>query len=261
MRPLIDTLIVCTASFERLEAVIPDPVKVPDGDDFVFRYDRHTPQIVVVQKLGRAVTGLRAVLALLERGLYQEVGVMYRLLDEFREDVSFMCDGIRNGQLSDSQQRFINEFFQNEFDTDNPFLATQRRDRVSRRQIQAALARIAESPVNPSDSQELARTIANTNSGYVHGASEHILEMYGGDPPRYFLEGMLGTRRQTTFEDLAWTYFYRALLSFMEAAGAFGLDDLFQQLHAFRSSFEQHWGRTEWEPPERLLQDLKRGAT
>ena len=112
---------------------------------------------------------------------------MFRMLDEFREDVSLMCDAIRNGHTSKMQQRFIDEFFQEEFDADSPLDSTQRRNRVPRRKIQAFIAQLDANQLNPSDSQEVARTIANTNSGYVHGTSDHILEMCGGNPPRYYL--------------------------------------------------------------------------
>lgn len=246
----LDTITVCESAFAILEATIPDPMRVPANGDFKFRYESHTPNVVVVQKLSRIVTGLYASIALMERGLYQELAVIFRLLDEFGEDVSFMCEAIRRGEQSNIQRRFIEEFFQEEFDTENPLLATQHRHRVSRRQIHAAIARVEENPLNPSDSQELYRTITNANSGYVHGASEHILEMYGGNPPGYYLSGMLGTRRQPTFEDTSWNYFYRGLLSFMEAATSFGLAELRGQLYAFRTHFEEQWGQTEWPCPE-----------
>ena len=260
MRVFLDTLDVCDLVFSRLESGVPDPIRVPQGDDFSYRYEQHTPKLVVVQKLSRVSTGLKAALALMDRGLYQEVGAIFRMLDEFREDVSFMCVAIRSGSISEIQQQFIDEFFQEEFDSDLPIDATQRRNRVPRRRIQAALAGIEESELNPSDSQELARTIANANSGYVHGTSEHILDMYGGDPPHYYLDGMLGTRRQATLEDLLWTYVYRGLLSFMEAAMSFGIEDLVPVLYQYRDAYERHWGRTEWRSPEELIREMRRGA-
>ncbi len=104
------TLSHCENAFRVLEATIPAPIQVPEGGDFSFRYDIHTPQIVVVQKLARIITGLKATLTLLPAGLYQEVGAMFRMLDEFSEDVSH-ADAIRSGQVSDLQQRFIDEFF------------------------------------------------------------------------------------------------------------------------------------------------------
>lgn len=203
MQALRSTLSICELVFRILESQIPRPVRVEKRDGFVFRYAQQTPQIVVVQKLSRICTGLRSTLALLEQGLYQEVGVMYRLLDEFREDVVLICEAIRTGQVTELQKRFMDEFFQEEFDHEEPLCATQRRDRVPRRQLQAALGRLPHGALNPSDSQELARTLTKTFSGYVHGTSESILEMYGGDPAQYHLEGMIGTRRQAEFEDQA----------------------------------------------------------
>ena len=261
MRALWDTISVCEAVFRKLEALIPIPVRATIGDDFAYRYKEHTPQIVVVQKLSRIVTGLRACLVLLENGLYQEVGAVFRMLKEFDEDVQFMCEAIRSGRLTELQERFMSDFFQPEFDHENPFLARQSRNRVPRRQIQAALARIPENPVNPSDAQESARSLTNTYSGYVHGASEHILDMCAGDPPRYQLAGMRGTRRQNEFEGLAWNYFYRALLDFMWAAGAFGLSELLGELFEYRDAFEKNSGKTEWEKPEKLLRALKQAQT
>ena len=87
--------------------------------------------------------------------------------------------------------------------------------------------------------------------------SEHILDMCAGDPPRYQLAGMRGTRRQEEFEELAWDYFYRALHDFMWAAGAFGLNELLGQLFTYRDVFDKNWGKSEWESPEKLLQELK----
>ncbi len=56
-------------------------MRVIKGDDFVFRYDQHSPEIVIVQKLARIVSGLYASIALFEKGLYQELGTIFRLQD------------------------------------------------------------------------------------------------------------------------------------------------------------------------------------
>ena len=138
---------------------------------------------------------------------------------------------------------------------------TQRRNRIPRRQIHAAIARIEQNQLNPSDSQEVTRTITSVNSGYVHGTSEHILEMYGGNPPHYHLDGMHGTRRQETFENLAWSYFYRSLLAFMDAAVTFRLTNMTQSLYQFRELFEECWGQTDWRSPDELIREIRRNTT
>ena len=253
-----ETIEVCDRAFRTLEAQIPAPIRVRYGDDSVFRYEKHTPEIVVVQKLSRISTGLKASMALLHLGLYQELGVMFRMLDEFREDVHLMCDAIRNRGTSDVQQRFIEEFFQEEFNLDSPLESTQKRNRVPRRKIQAALANIGDEVLNPSDAKEVYQTLANTFSGYVHGSSVHILDMCGGDPPRYYLSGMRGTRHQKTFEYHAWHYFQRSLGAFLDASMAFGLDDLARSIRQF---MEQHYRKTETYSLDNLVKEMRRNSS
>ena len=253
-----ETIGICDRAFQTLEAQIPAPIRVRYGDDFVFRYEKHTPEIVAVQKLSRISTGLKASMALLHLGLYQELGSMFRMLDEFREDVHLMCNAIRNQGTSDVQQRFIEEFFQEEFDSDSPLESTQKRDRIQRKKIQAALAKTSKEVLNPSDAQGVARTLAKVFSGYVHGSSVHILEMYGGNPPHYYLNGMRGTGHEMTFEKTAQICFLRSLCAFFDAAMAFGMDDLAQSIDQF---MEQHYGKTETDSLDNRVKEMRRNAS
>lgn len=228
-----DTIEVCDKAFRALEAQIAAPVRVPFGSSFVFRYKERTPEIVVVQKLSRISTGLKASEALLSLGLLQELGAIFRMLDEFREDVSFMCSAIRNQSTSELQRRFIDEFFQEEVDPSSALGAPRKRNRVPRAKVQAANAKTSEDVMNPSDGQEVARSLARTFSGYVHGSSVFVLEMWGGDPPRYHLNGMKGTVLQSVFERHAGHYFERSLGAFAESALSFGLGGLGTKLMRF----------------------------
>ena len=228
-----ETIRICDGAFRALETEIPAPVRVPFGDSFVLRYKVRTPQIVVVQKLSRVSTGLKASEALLRLGLLQELGAIFRMLDEFREDVHFMCSAIRHQPMSGTQQRFIDEFFQEEMDPNSALEAPAKRNRVRRSKVQAANAKTSADVLNPSDAQKLSRSLTRTFSGYVHGSSVHILDMWGGEPPRYYLNGMRGTMLQSVFERHACHYFERSLGAFFEAAITFGLEDLAAELKRF----------------------------
>lgn len=59
-------------------------------DDFVFRYAEQTIQQAVVQKLARTVSGLHAVETLLDHVLFQEQGMVQRVVDEVQEDIWFL---------------------------------------------------------------------------------------------------------------------------------------------------------------------------
>ena len=231
--PFRATIVVCDRAFRALEETVPGPIRKSVNGDFVLRYEEKTPRVVVIQKLSRISTGLKASRALLDLGLYHEVGAAFRMLDEFGEDVQFMCFAMHNLCTPETQKAFVDEFFQEEFDSADVLQSTKRH-RVPRKKIRAEIARVHSEALNPSDAQAIARTVQNVQSGYVHGPSVHILDMCGGDPPRYYLNGMRGTRRQDTFENTAREYFDRALGAFALAACAFGLTMLAADLRQFQ---------------------------
>ena len=95
-------------------------------------------------------------------------------------------------------REFLDTFFEEEFDADTALESTQKRAMIPRRKIRAhntrVIADIPGSPFDPSRTIELVRTINKAYSGSVHAASPHIMELYGSDPPRFHMSGMLGTR-------------------------------------------------------------------
>lgn len=226
------TLPVLETAFTVLERQVPKPqfVKIPGG--FVFRYIEQTIHQAIILKLVRVVSGLRAALLLLEHGFVQEQAVHHRIIDELNEDILFLGYGIASGEVTPLHKRFLKAFYEEEFDSDNPIISTQKRDMIPRKKIRAYLAKI-EGVSNPSDTAEVLRTISKTYSGFVHAASTHILEMYGGDPPRFHLSGMLGTPRITHYSDDLWNYFYRSILSFILTAKVFGDKKLVDELEAY----------------------------
>lgn len=254
----LETLPILQHAFQVLESKIEKPAFVKRGSHYVFRYENQTIQAAVIQKLARLISGLHASLSLLQGGFVQELGAIFRTLDEFNEDIIFLCQAIRTGELTGLHQEYLKSFYQEEFDMpDNPFLSVQKRPTISRRKIHAAIANIPESETNPSDTKEIHRTLSQAFSGYVHGASCHIMEMYRGDPPRYYLAGMINTPLVASCTENIFHYFHRGLMSVMFVAGSFGEQKLLQDLYAFREYFEKRSCRTEWEHPEKMIKKMK----
>jgi hypothetical protein len=85
-------------------------------------------EAAIVQKCARLISGLNASLVLLRAGYVQELGAVFRMLDEFNEDILFLCQAIRDGQLTKLHDDYLDFFYQEEFDNpDNAFLSTQNR--------------------------------------------------------------------------------------------------------------------------------------
>jgi hypothetical protein len=240
-----DVLMNMEAALDRLVQQVPPPQRTPFRDGFVLRYVERTTQQAIIQKLARLISGLRAAHVLLKQGLLQEQAVIERVVDEFCEDVLFLSYGIMEGE-TERHKSFLAGFYQEEFDnTESAFDSTQKRPTLSRDKIRAYLARVEGMTGNPSDNQEQSRTLSKAFSGFVHGASPQIMDMYIGNPPHFHVRGMLGTFRMAEYEFDIWNYFYRGIMAFGFAAKAFGDEELFQKTLIQKRNFEIQTGRGE----------------
>lgn len=127
--------------FRKIELDAPQPQVVNLGSKKALRYPSKTLEIAILQKLTRYISGLNSSLILLNYGYTQEVGVLFRTLDEFFEDILFLCIPLNNGERSNLHEEYLKDFYQEEFDDpDNVFLSPQIRKTISRKNIHAALA-------------------------------------------------------------------------------------------------------------------------
>jgi hypothetical protein len=237
------TINVLESAFAILEQQVPKPISMPFKKSFVFRYKEQSIHQALIQKLARVVSGLHAAKCLLERGFVQEQGVLHRMLDEFDEDISFLVYGITMDNITDLHKKYLSFFFEEEFDVpESPIKSSQKRGMIPRKRIRAYIANIEKSILNPSDGVELSRTINKAYSGFVHGASPHIMDTYGGNPPRFHISGMLGTPRIKEYGKDLWNYYYRGILSFIMVAKAFGNKELDKSLSQYLDEFETKSG-------------------
>ncbi len=220
---------------------VPRPKLVPCKESFVFRHTEKSINQAMVQKLARMVSTLDAARLLLEHGFVQEQAALQRVLDEIQEDLLFLADGVIFNDLTTLHKKYLEAFFEEEFDADDALSSTQKRPMIPRRKIRAHIARKGMA-VDPSSMTEVLRTISKTYSGYVHAASPHIMDMYGGKPPRFHMRGMKGTMRHDEHREDLGNYFYRGICAFALVAKAFGDDLLFDKIRDHARHFEQMTG-------------------
>ena len=221
---------------------VPQPQDVPYKDSFVFRHVEKTVHQALVQKLARLVSNLHATHLLMAHGFVQEQGVLQRVLDELQEDITFLALGVIFSKLTSLHDDYLAAFFEEEFDAETAVGSTQKRPMIPRKKIRAWIASM-EGGLDQSRGVELTRTISKAYSGYVHAASPHIMDMYGGDPPVFHMRGMLGTPRHAEHSADLWNYFYRAIIAFGFAAKAFGDDELFATIRDFADEFGRISGK------------------
>ena len=227
-----------------LEKRVSPPQRIPFKDSFVYRYVERTIHQALIQKLARVVSGLHAAYLLLQHGLVQEQAALQRMLDEFHEDIMMLAYASIYSDVTALHEKYLAAFYEEEFDKENAIESTQKRPMVSRKEIRAYLAKVEGAALDPSRGIELSRTVSKAYSGFVHGASPHIMDMYGGHPPRFHVAGMLGTEREEEHREDLWNYFYRGIISFTFVAKAFGDDQLFDRIRQYRDEFEKQSGKS-----------------
>jgi hypothetical protein len=253
VRELYDQALVnMERTVHTLAARVPQPQAVPYKDGFQFRHVERTVHQALVQKLARTVSTLSATRLLMEHGFAQEQASMQRILDELQEDVTFLSFGIIFSKWSKLHDDYLAAFFEEEFDADTAMESTQKRPMIPRKKIRAAIASMeGATGLDQSTGVEVTRTVSKAYSGYVHAASPHIMDMYGGNPPRFHMRGMRGTPRQIEHRADLWNYFYRGIISFGFAAKAFGDDEMFASIRDFADEFAKRSGKNyvsaEWD--------------
>jgi hypothetical protein len=225
------------STFRLLEARVPPPKRVTWKDGFVFRYQECTIHQAILQKLARTISGLYAIDALLAHGLFQEQGMIQRALDEISDDIWFLSLGVIRGEITQRHKQYLDYFYAEEFsDPSNILGSHQSRGMVKREKIRAY--------VNSALEQDSARAniaskiITKAYSGFIHAASPHIMDMYGGYPPRFDINGEFRSLRVAGHANDALNYFLRGLFAMAVAAKAFGDEKLFSEMHAKSAAFQ-----------------------
>lgn len=224
------------------ESGMPKPQYVKKSWGYVFRFEEPDIYTAIIQKLARVQSVLRATYLLWQNGYHQEQMILHRVLDETNEDIQFLVIGAGN-EITDLHSRFLDAFWQEEFDEEGDALSSeQKRPMIPRQKIRAFLSS-SDGVEDPHSGNAAARTISKTYSGYVHGASPQIMDLYGGDPPHFYTKGMLGTPRvEMGLEDL-WNYMYRTFLSHIMVAKILGAEKHAEFLMEKKAKYEENAGK------------------
>ena len=223
-----------TRWFRQLERALAPPGPIATQNSFVFRYQTRGIHEALLQKLARSISGLNAVAVLLNAGYVQEIGVIFRTLDEIHEDIFFLASAETNGSRTARHDKYLAAFYadavmsrpEGSIDIPKPNL-------LPRKKVRAQTLSALGQGINVSRALAVSESLSTAYSGYVHAASENIMEMYGGNPPKFHLSGMLGTPRIDSFSRASEQYVNRGLMATGAVAKAFGDRELVDTLYTF----------------------------
>ena len=195
------------------------------------------PQVMVLTRLVRIVSGLRCVKLLGEKGFLQEMGVLLRTVDDFCDEVTFVIEGHGANAASAQAKKHITHFFEERMLSKEEQLKRGKGpDRVKRDKVRAGQARFLQ-PDNPSDIKLLVGAIDHTFDSFVHGGYPAVMELYNGRTHSFELSGMSATRNLDAMRRQFLYYVARSLAVAGFAAFAIGFEDLGEQMKAANKTF------------------------
>jgi hypothetical protein len=225
-----------------LSSRVPPPQLIRVHGHLETRYVEKTIHQALILKLVRVISNLSAAQLLLDSGYVTEQAALQRMLDEGHDDISFLALALIDGTTSELHKIYLEAFWQEEFDTADPLKSTQKRPSVQRKKINAWLARHPSFGSDPSSGVAATTTVYKAYSGYIHGASQHILEMYGGEPARFHMTGLLGTPRHQDHAGDLLNYYYRSIAAIGIVSLAFGDGKLFANIRDYSKEFLHYAG-------------------
>ena len=238
------TLNILANAFDDLYRSLEKPEQQRIGYGYVYRFREKSVRQAIIQKLARLVTGLQAIITMNRCGLLQEQATIQRTLDEFDQDILFLCHAIIYDDWTEHHQTYLDAFYQEEFDNpDSAIESSQKRQMVKRNKIVAFISKERGTGYDQSSTSNLIRMVYKTYSGYLHGASPQLMELYYGSPPTFHL---FGSKDSPFYKDASGdiiNYFYRAILTFAHSAKAFGHELLFKKIYDFSVEFAKASGR------------------
>ncbi|MGP8233137.1 MAG: hypothetical protein ACLQL2_10805 [Methylovirgula sp.] len=189
----------------------------------VYEYDEHSAKVVAVLKLVRAAQGLKALKLLCGSGLFLDLGVIIRCVNDCNSEVYFLLEEFPNA--SSNVERFVRSFFEHSIDG----YLTATTTSVETTKIRSAVVRV----LKGKQDQETRRQLDNiykTFSGYVHANYAHIMEMYNGHLHQFELAGIPSKPQQHLRMEAVDLSANSVLHAAAFAAGKLGLEALHREI-------------------------------
>lgn len=178
--------------------VIGDPKWIPEKH--VYEYAEQSAKVVAVLKTLRAAQGVQSLYLLCNSGLFIDLGVVYRCINDCEYEVYFLLEEFP--KTSVIVDRFVSGFFDSTIDG---FLSSDA-EHIPTKKIRAAAVRVLHDQQQNEETRLRMERVYKTFSGYVHASYAHIMEIYGGPSRDFNLRGIPSAAehlKRMEFVDLA----------------------------------------------------------
>lgn len=199
-----------------LAAPLMPPRTVEEGDDlFRLEFRQHIPHAVMIGKLVRAVSGLRAALVLAELGYITECASLLRMVSDFCTEITAIGQALNaGGELSSAVRTFVDQYFAPKARTPEQLAAAERLRYVSREELMRAEIRMAAGAnVNGEQLRILHRFLNMTYDAYVHGAYETAMELCDPRTGRFMMRGHPSASKRAEFVEAVYHKLHEVVIA------------------------------------------------
>jgi hypothetical protein len=177
-------------------ASLEGPLLIESGGGKGFRYSTPDVRHFCLLKGVKALSATNAALALARSGFIQEVVVLIRTIIEATRHIEFVLDLDDSGSHKETVRKYMEEYFA---DADRGLGAELRREPIQQGKVHEQLGRTLDEIAEGRGAQNrvsaavVYKRTYRQYSGYVHGRYPEIMDLYGGRPGRFHVQGMRGT--------------------------------------------------------------------
>jgi len=165
---------------------------VPEGEDLIrLEFRQHIPHGVMIGKLVRAVSGIRASLILADLGYVTECAALLRMVSDLCTEVLAVGEALNSGGEPPAALRtFVEQYFARKSRTPEEFAAEERARYVTREELMKAEGRLAETANLDREQLRVVHRFLNMSfDAYVHGDYETTMELYNRLTGRFDVGG------------------------------------------------------------------------
>lgn len=246
-RQLIDRL---DGWVNNLAAPLMPPRVVPEGNKHLrLEFRLHTPHAVLVGKLVRAVSAIRAALALADLGYVAECAALLRTVSDFCTEVSAIAEALnRGGEPPCAVRDFVSQYFTPKARTSEEYAAAERTHYVSRNELMKAGSRMAEgTDVNGEDLRIVHNFLNMSYDAYVHGAYETTMELFDRATGVFAMRGHPDYAKREEFVEAVFLKLHEVVVAIELTAAVTAHADVFSAARDARHAMDasEPWKRSE----------------
>ncbi len=198
-----------------LATLLMPPRLVPEGSDLIrLEFRAHVPHAVMIGKLVRAVSGLRAALVLAEAGFLAECAGLLRMVSDFCTEVVAIGEALRRGGEPPRAVRdFIDQYFTPKARTVSEYAAREHTRYVSREELMKGVVRLAEGTVDGEWLRSVHQFLNMSYDAYVHGAYETAMELCNPSTGVFAMRGHPAAAKRQEFVEAVFLKMHEVLVA------------------------------------------------